>query len=221
MARYSNRRDGPPSWFVFLLGIALIFSAYYLWANLREFMRIGGLSIQEATVQAQIRETATREAALERASNLPTRRPTSTPRPECVDYEVIAASGNMRNAPSTLANLLESVPRGTILCVVGNEFGEAEFVWYLVDRDPITRRIELGYIREDIVRPLVELTDTPALLATITPNTVIIEPETATPTEAEIDVQDTPTPRITNTPRVFPTVTPLPEPTETPRGIGI
>ena len=218
MGHYSTRNDGPPSWFVFLLGIALIFSAYYLWANLREFMRVGGLSIAEATRQAEVRSTSTREAALERAQGLPTRRPTSTPRPECIDYEVIAPSGNLRNAPSTLANLVESIPQGTILCVVGSELGQAEFVWYLVDTDPITRRIEIGYIREDIVRPLIDSTDTPQSFPTVTPRAE----STNTPEPDEEETEETsPTPRMTNTPRTFPSVTPMPEPSRTPPGIGI
>ena len=103
---YSSRRgDGPPAWFIFLLAVALIFGIYYLWAGLQNYLTTGGLSVAEATEISQFDVTATavRQMALQAA--LPTRRPTSTPKPPCQEFEVIVPSAIVRREPTTSSSM--------------------------------------------------------------------------------------------------------------------
>lgn len=44
-------RNGPPPWFIFLLGIAVVFGFYYLWLGVRNFMA-SGMTVVESTRQA-------------------------------------------------------------------------------------------------------------------------------------------------------------------------
>lgn len=169
---YSSRRsDGPPGWFLFMLIIAMIFGGYYLFTNLRDYLRTGGLSISEATLVAEQEQIVTQERQVTIAAELPTSRPSSTPRPACEDFEVTAESGIVRQLPTTASPIAETLPSGTIVCVVGREQGADEFTWYLIDRSPVTNRIDIGYMRSDVVRPLNPTptpSDTPPPLPTIT-----------------------------------------------------
>jgi hypothetical protein len=152
---YSSRKsDGPPAWFIFLLGVAFIFGIYYTWSNLRDFLRMGGISVSQATQQSQSQATVTAEQRAVLDAELPTRRPSPTAKPPCQDFEVSAANGNMRQGPTTSSNLIQSLPEGTVVCVLQSEQGGDDFVWYFIDRDPVTRLIEPGYMREDVLRPL-------------------------------------------------------------------
>lgn len=220
---YQRRSDNsPPSWFVFLLGIALIFGVYYLWNNLREFFQAGGLSVSEATRAAQLDVTATLNRQEILQLELPTRRPTSTERPPCQDFEVLAESGIMRQAASTAAPIVESVIRGTTVCVLGSERGGEGFIWYLIDRDAITRRIEVVYMREDILRSL-NPTPTPSITPPPLPSITAIPTRTVSPTlnpetpivrstrQSSQPIQNTPSPSPSSTEaNSSPTLTPTP-----------
>ena len=54
----NGQRSGPPTWFVILLGIAIVFGLYYLWLGVRNFMS-SGASVVESTRQAIVQNTAT------------------------------------------------------------------------------------------------------------------------------------------------------------------
>jgi hypothetical protein len=187
--RPAPNRSGPPAWLVFLLGIALVFGIYYLWNGIANFLRSGGLPISQATDQAEVIDTATavRQATQARAEAR-TPLPSSTPLPECQDFVVIVPSGVLREAPNTNSLPLDSISEGEIVCVL--ERAAPESVWYLLDANPVTRRIDEGFMREDIIR---------ALNPTPTPSTTF-----------------TPAPTVTPAPTLTPTISPTPVPTDTP-----
>ncbi|MDQ7027798.1 MAG: hypothetical protein Q9P01_20485 [Anaerolineae bacterium] len=193
----SRKGNSPPAWFIFLLGVAFTFGIFYLWTNFRDFVRTGGVSVSQATHQSVALTTATAERQVSINADLPTRRPSPTAKPPCQDFEVSATSGNMRQAPTTASNLIESLPEGTVVCVLQGDEGDGEFIWYLIDRDPVTRLIEPGYMREDVIRPInptptpsdtslppptitltytVTAVDTPLEQSTRNPNSPILEP---------------------------------------------
>lgn len=180
---YKTRQGGgPPAWFTFLLGVAFIFGGAYLWSNLQTFMQTGGISVGEATSISQDFSTSTAVSQVTVAANLPTRRPTATPKPDCEDFTVTANSAIMRQAASTNSTLLETLPQGTILCVLDSLQGDDGLIWYFVDRDAVTNFIEPGYMREDVVR---------AVNPSPTPTNTALPPATITLTY---------TPTATNTP---------------------
>lgn len=207
---YSRRNAGVPNWFVMLVGIAFVFGAYYLWTGLRSYIESGGRSAAEATRQANADMTATQVRLRQLEASLPTPRPTSTPRPECQDFVVIVPSAVMRSAPSTSASFLRNVEEGAIVCVMGRH-GNTD--WYLVDREPITRRVEEAYMRSDVIR---------AVAPTPTPSNTSPPPPTITATYTE-----SPTMTLTIDPDVTPSATPTPTmipsplPTETPPAVSL
>jgi len=204
---YSSRGNGPPAWFVFLIAVVLIFGGYYLWLNLRDFMVSGGVSVSVATQQAvqQFTATAVRESDIQAAQ--PTRRPTSTPRPPCQEFEVTVASGIVRERASTESPLVEALDQGVIVCVLSGETGADGFTWYMIDRDELTTRIETGYMREDVIRPL-NPTPTPSDTATLPPTITPTSTPTLTPTVEEREAMtETPAPSRTTTPTITPTPT--------------
>jgi hypothetical protein len=154
MGYRSRQGGGPPGWFVFLLGVALIFGAYYLWNNLQAYMRIGGLSINQATSVSQQHASATAVRQVTVIAELPTRRPTATSKPSCQDFGVSTKTAIMRQAPSTNSSTIDSLSEGEVVCVLQTIAGDDAFTWYLIDRDPITQLIETGYMRGDVIRPL-------------------------------------------------------------------
>jgi len=171
MGYRTRQGGGPPAWFTFLLGVAFVFGGSYLWANLQTFMRSGVVSVSEATAISQDLSTSTAVQQVTEVANLPTRRPTATAKPPCQEFEVTANSGIMRQAASTTARLLESLPQGTVICVLDSLTGDDGFTWYFIDRDGITNFIEPGYMREDVIRPI---------NPTATPTTTQLPPATVT-----------------------------------------
>jgi hypothetical protein len=153
MGYHRRQNDGPPSWFVFLLGIAFIFGGFYLWTNFQDYLRTGGLSVDQATQVSREEASATAVQRVTTVAELPTRRPSSTPKPDCQEFRVSAATAIMRQQPSTAATLVESIPEGTMVCVLEATTGGDGFIWYLIDRDPVTRLIETAYMREDVIEP--------------------------------------------------------------------
>lgn len=186
---YRRRQGGgPPAWLTFLLGIAFVFGGSYLWSNLQSFVRSGGISVGEATAISQGLSTSTAIRQVTNIAALPTRRPSATPKPNCQYFEVSATNAIMRQAASTTSRLLESLPQGTVICVLDIVEAEDGFIWYFVDRDEVTNFIEPGYMREDLVRAL-NPTPTPSNTAPPPPTiTLTYTPTvTATPLPTEGD----------------------------------
>ncbi|MGJ3241093.1 MAG: hypothetical protein ACFE0Q_20450 [Anaerolineae bacterium] len=170
MGYRTQQSGGPPTWFTFLLGVAFIFGGSYLWANIQSFMR-SGVSVSQATQISRSAETVTAVRQVTAIAELPTRRPSATPKPPCQEFEVQADSGVMRQTASVDSRLIEALPRGTVVCVLELREGADGFVWYFIDRDPLTNFIEPAYMREDVLRPLnptATPSNTPLPLPTIT-----------------------------------------------------
>lgn len=198
---YSSRRNGPPSWFIFLIAIAIVFGIYYVFIEARDFFASGAQSPINATQAAELEATATIERRLAQDA-LPTRRPTGTPTPECQTFVVNVPSAIIRDQPSTAGRLLESIPEGTEVCVIQRE-GATD--WYLIDRNTITTRIEVGYMRDDLIEPLnptptpsntapppPSITPTFTPSATLTPTITPTSEATATPEPRDVTPQDAP-----------------------------
>lgn len=215
--RYARRGgDGPPAWFLFLVIAAIVFGGVYLFRGFQDFVRTGGLGVDEATAQAQIIQSATavrvtRMATQPLANELA---PTFTPIPACIDFRVIVPNGIVRDAPSSAGAVLTGLSQGEIVCVLGR--AEVNPEWYLIDRNPVTRRIEEAYMNEqviDAVNPTLTPSRTPSPLPTVTPApTDVNQPPTATPTATDTPLPDfrptlPPDPNSTLTPTATPTVT--------------
>lgn len=199
--------SGPPSWLVFLLGIALVFGAYYLWLGVRNYLASGGLGVVESVEQAAATETATAIIFVQRQQMTEegiTPLPTFTPIPECQDFTVIVERANVRFAPATDSLVLDVVEAGQTLCVLGPDPLATD--WYLIDREPLTRRINEGFIFGDIIE---------AVNPTLTPSPTRTPPPTVTPMPS-LTPSITPTPAPTSTPDPDITDTPTPTPITTP-----
>ncbi len=182
--QYRSRRSNPPPWLVFLLGVAAVFGVYYLTAGFQDFVESGGLGIREATQQAALIATATRERLATReaisATRLATVRPSPTDVPPCERFVVSVPIAIIRAAPDTSAQIVDQVPSGTDICVVARHSDTDAIDWLLIDYNPRTRRLDAAYIREDLVRAA-NPTPTPSMTFTPLP-TVTDTPISLTPT---------------------------------------
>lgn len=179
---------------------------YYLVLGARDYVRTGGLGVVEATEQAIVISTAT---AIQRATAaIPTETliPTFTPVPPCQDWVVTVESAVVRMLPDTDAPLVSVMNGGDTVCVIRRV---PDTLWYLIDANPDTTRLDEAYMRGDIIRPT-NPTATPTLSPTPLPTVTPITP-TVTPTldpDMTATLAPTLTPSITTTPP--PTVTPVP-----------
>lgn len=225
----SSASGGMPAWLVFILGVAIVFAGYYLWLGIRDYtgsVGISGLATREAATQTAIAQggavassggnnTANRASSgtsptltgntnpVEPRSVEPSPAMTLTPIPECQDF-VIVERANIRNAPNTEAGVVEVYQPGQTLCVLG--VAEENSDWYLIDYNPLSRRVDAAYVYYTLVRavnPTPRPTNTPTALPTVT----------LTPS---LTPSITPTPRPTHTPDADATPTPTLTPTSTP-----
>ena len=173
--RYGHR-PGPPSWFIILLGIAIVFGVYYLWMGLRNFMSTG-VSASESTLQANEQDTATAIRIEEIEFNAPTLLPSITPVPPCHDFEVSVPIATVRTGPSISSSIVTGLREGTVVCVIALL---PDSDWYLVDQNERTRRIEQVYMHRDIIRAL---NPTPTPTVTLTPTNTLTPTASATPTK--------------------------------------
>lgn len=207
------RQRGAPAWFVFILSVSLVFGMYYLWLGVQTYLSTGGLGVEAATEQAVIVSTAT---AVQAATNaIPTRTliPSFTPPPPCQAWVVTVPSAIVRAAASVDAPIITVFEGGTEVCVIDRI---PNTLWYQVDARPETRRIDEGYMRGDIIRPI-NPTATPTLSPTPLPTVTPITP-TLTPTSAPTHTPDpdaspsatlTPSPTHTPSPTLIPTQPPV------------
>jgi hypothetical protein len=192
----SRHGGGPPAWLVFLVAVAVVFGAFYLYQGAQNFVRTGGLGVSEATSRAQVVDTATAAQNDQSATRSPaTQRPTLTPIPECVDFRVIVPNAIVRAGASESSAILGSFSQGDVVCVIGRQ---AESDWYEIDQNPETRRLDLAYMNEVVIE---------AVNPSLTPSQT-----------------STPLPTVTSAPTDTPSITPLPSntapATRTPRVTG-
>jgi hypothetical protein len=201
--RYSYSRQRTPSWFIFLIGVALVFGVYYVWLGVRDFLAETTLTVQQATRTVAAVITSTAQVVATRDSFTPF--PTPTPIPECTDFVVRVPRAIVRRAPNTGAEIIDTYTEGTVVCVIGR--APENLDWYLIDTDRASRRINAGYMFQDIIAAL---NPTPTPSATYTAAPTVTPAPTYTPS-------DTPTPTITPTldPQATPTRTITPTPTST------
>jgi hypothetical protein len=196
--------DGPPAWLIFLVGMALVFGAYYVWIGFQNFVRSGGQGIVESTQQAEIVSTATAEIV--RQNLQITLRPTNTPVPACQEFIVVVASARVRELPDERAATIDAYNENEVVCVLERAAPDSE--WFTIDQDTSTRRLELAYMHESVieaVNPTPTPTRTPTPLPTIT----------ATPAPSRTPTLP-PAPTATRDPRATDTLTPTITPSPTP-----
>lgn len=169
-----RHRNSPPSWLVFLIGIAFVFGVYSLFRSGRDFILTGGIPVITATA---LRAEALTAVQIIVTQGIATRLPTNTPPPPCQDYVVNVENAIVRQQPSTVAPIVETLRRGASVCVI-----EQQQDWFLIDRNATTRRVESGYMRVDLLRvgnptptPTRTFTPPPTITNTFTPTS------TATP----------------------------------------
>lgn len=196
-----GQQSGPPSWFIILLGIAIVFGVYYLWLGLRNFMSTG-VSVSESTQQASEQDTATAIRIEEIEFNAPTLLPSITPVPPCQDFVVRVPIAIVRSGPSTSSRIVAGLREGETVCVIAMLPNSD---WYLVDENERTRRIEKVYMHRDIILAL-NPTATPTI--TLTPTNTMTPTPSATPTNTPV-----PTATASQAARSEPR---LPPPTSTP-----
>ncbi len=188
--KYGYRRNtnpSPPTWLVFMVGVAVVFGVYYAWNGITQFL--SGVPVLDPTARAILDVTATVAVATQQIENMPTRRPSATPLPECIPFVVSVANAFVREQAGIQFDAIEQFSRDTEVCVL--ERAATDAAWYLIDRDIRTRRIEPAYMSEDVIRPL---NPTP------TPSSTLLPAPTVTATFIAVPGAPTVTPPPTATP---------------------
>jgi hypothetical protein len=198
-------RDSIPAWFIFLVGIALVFGIYYVWLGIQSFLRSGGRGIIESTQNAAIVSTAT-AASIE--TGIPTVRPTTTPFPPCEPFFVIVPNARVRAAPGDSGAVLTSFFMNDPVCVEGRAAPDSE--WYIIDWKPETRRVDIAYMHESVIAPK---NPTPTPTPTQKPPPSVTPLPSLTPSRIATITR---TPTVTQTPTITPTLPPSETPTVTP-----
>lgn len=220
-SRRPKTGGGPPAWLVFIVGVALVFGLYYLWQGVQNFFRTGGRGVVEATERAVVVSSATagRVTQLEIDAEI-TPPPSRTPVPECQAFVVSVPNAIIRDAPASSGAILGSLNEGEEVCVFGME---PDTEWYIVNQTPGTRRLNLAYMHQTVIRalnPTLTPSRTPSPLPTVTP----LPSDTPTPSPIPRPTEPSPTPderrvppadAASDTPE--PTATPTPPPTDTIR----
>jgi hypothetical protein len=195
---------GPPTWLVFLVGVALVFGLYYVWQGVSTYLSTRGMGIRESTELAISVNTSTAQRlATQTQSVFGTELPSATPPPNCADFRVIVRA-NVRQGAGTEFPVITSFGEGEILCVLGFE---AEGQWAVLDLDPRTRRLETGYMTASALEAI---NPTPTPSNTWTPLPTVTDAPTPTASET---AQPAPTP--TRDPAASSTPTPRPTATVT------
>jgi hypothetical protein len=186
---------------VFLIAVATGLGGYYLWTGVQDYLRAGGLGIVEATQRAELIASATqaRVVIITAAAPVVTLFPTPTDVPPCQDFEVAAPVAIIRDRPSVNGAILDQVPQGTVICVIGRAGDDPDNEWFLLDFNRRTRRLDAAYMREDVILPL---------NPTLTPSRTVTRPPTVTA------IPTTPSP-FSPTPSLTPTLINSPTPTFT------
>lgn len=203
-SRPKRQGGGPPTWLVFLVAVALVFGAFYLYQGAQNFLRTGGLGVEEATARAQVVSSATAEQSTSIATRAVTAsRPTFTPVPECSEFRVSVPNAIVRESPSENGRLITGLNQGTTVCVLGRDEGSE---WYSIDQNQDTRRVELAYMHETVIEAI-NPTPTPSITSSPLPTVTAAPTETPSNTPLLTD-----TPPFTNTEAASLEV----QPTETP-----
>ncbi|MCE2490209.1 MAG: hypothetical protein J4G17_09570 [Anaerolineae bacterium] len=161
-------RGFQPTWLIILIAIAIVFAGWYLWQGVQNYLRSGGLGIQEVTLQAVQDASATVVQELTRRVVLAPP-PTRTPYPECQPFVVVVSEAIVRSSPSFDAGIVRALFEGDEVCVMFPAPSNPD--WLLVDEEPRSRRIESVYMHRSLLRalkPTATPEDTPTPLSTIT-----------------------------------------------------
>ena len=164
------RRGFQPPWLIILVAVAMVFAAWYLWQGVQNYLRSGGLGVQEVTQQARQHASATVVQELTREVVLAPP-PTRTPMPECQPFVVVVSEAIVRSSPSVDAGIVKALFEGDEVCVMFPAPSNPD--WLLVDDEPRSRRIESVYMHRSLLRalqPTATPEDTPTPLSTITPD---------------------------------------------------
>lgn len=196
------RRSGPPRIVIVVLGMGLVFSCYLMWNGFIDFLEAGGDRNVAATQAAESRrDTPTFAPPTVNVG------PSPSPYPSCINFEVWAASGTIRECPDFSCERRDTLYYEDQVCVYGvaedDDFFSAD-EWYLIDLNPNGAFRDLAYMHESVLRAL---NPTPRPSRTYTPLPTV----TLTPTR----VTDTPAPSATPNPQTPPTATPTPPITPT------
>lgn len=208
--RASRGGDGLPAWLIFLLGAALIFGLYYLWQGAQNFLRTGGLGVDETTRQAVVVGSATARRVTQGLSSEATRTrpPTVSPIPPCQTFTVSVPNAIVREGPSSASGIVTSYKEGDTVCVISIA---PDSEWYLIDMTPETRRLDPAYMHQTVIRAN---NPTPKPTITMTPLPTVTSLPTLTPSM-------TPEPRPSATPNLSVTDTETPTPTSPPTATDI
>lgn len=188
---YPRSSTRTPVWLVVLGAAVFVFGGFALYTGVLNFLSGGGNITAPATATSAIALEQT-NVALNRPISpdevtlqIPTRLPTRTPLPPCLEFRVVVVKARVRDCPKDTCPTQDTMlSQGATVCVFGTVPEAPD--WYQVNLRPDSSYPEIAYMHEsvlDAVRPTVRPTRTPTgvRLATVTPIPTASPTRTYTP----------------------------------------
>ncbi len=181
---YPRTTTRTPFWLLISGAALLVFGGYALYIGVTSFLAQSGNigAPLTATVQNKAQQT---ELALQlsvtEAISVPTRLPTNTPIPPCMDFRVNVVKAKVRECAKDTCPTLELMyAQNAVVCVFGG--APAATDWYTVNVRPDSLYPELAYMHSSVL-DAIHPTPRPTRTATALPTVTLIP--TAKPTKAQ------------------------------------
>jgi hypothetical protein len=188
---YPRSSTRTPVWLVVVGAAVFVFGGFTLYNGVLNFLSGGGNITAPVTATSVSALEQTQQALNQPAPNsgdtiqIPTRLPTRTPIPPCVEFRVIVIKARVRDCPKDTCPTQDSLlSQGAKVCVIGVVPEATE--WYQVNLRPDSSFPELAFMHESVleaVRPTARPTRTPTgeRLPTVTPIPTASPTRTYTP----------------------------------------
>lgn len=187
---YPRSSTRTPTWLVVLGAAVFVFGGFTLYSGVLNFLSGGGNITSPATATSasaleQTQQALNQPVPADMTIQIPTRLPTRTPIPPCLEFRVIVVRARVRDCPKDTCPTQDAMlSQGATVCVFGTVPEATD--WYQVNLRPDSSYPEIAYMHESVleaVRPTVRPTRTPtgARLATVTPIPTASPTRTYTP----------------------------------------
>lgn len=187
---YPRNETKTPIWLVVLGAAVFVFGGFTLYTGVLNFLSGGGNITSPATATSASALEQTQLALIPTTLSvdsiqIPTRLPTRTPLPPCLEFRVVVVKARVRDCPKDTCPTQDTMlSQGATVCVFGTVPEATD--WYQVNLRPDSSYPEIAYMHAsvlDAVRPTVRPTRTPPgeRLATVTPVPTASPTKTYTP----------------------------------------
>jgi len=192
--------------------ILVVFSGYYIWRGVLNFLDSGGNIAAPVTATVSRLTSVVNEASATEGT-LVFFDPTSTPKRACIDFKVTVVRARARDCAKDSCETVRMPVYGDTICVYGPSATDPD--WYEVNLQPEDVMPLIAYMHKSVIAPV---HPTPRPTQTFTALPTVTDMPTVRPTITSTPLPtDTPNLATPPTRTPIPTLTPVP-PIQSARG---